>query len=344
MRRFFPQTLLLAREVVGWGPTHKMLTPDHLLARLGFAGSLEAGERPSAAATVRMTPYELLVEPFVDYEFMRRALVACLALSLGCGPIGVLLVLRRMSLMGDALSHAVLPGAALGFVVAGLSFTAMGLGGLARRPRGGTPGRAPDPCHAVGGGCELRRPLPRGSRGGRPARCYHGSRIDLLHILFGTVLAVVTFRSRHHRRDHDGDADGAALVYRPLGRGVLRSGVFVRCPGWGALVHLVFLGLVVVNLVAGFYCLGALMAVGLMMAPAATARFWARQPLGTQWLVSATVAFASCMSGLILSYHAGVPAGPGIVLMAGGLYLVSMCFGPYDSLRARYLVRSHRQA
>ena len=55
---------------------------------------------------------DLFVQPFIEFGFMRRALVACLAISVGCGPIGVLLVLRRMRLVGDALSHAVLPGAA----------------------------------------------------------------------------------------------------------------------------------------------------------------------------------------------------------------------------------------
>src|SRR5689334_24090972 len=74
-------------------------------------------------------PYTAFVEPLVAYAFMRRALVACLALALGSGPIGTLLVLRRMSLMGDAMSHAVLPGAAVGFILAGLSLPAMSLGG-----------------------------------------------------------------------------------------------------------------------------------------------------------------------------------------------------------------------
>ena len=64
--------------------------------------------------------YAFFLAPFQDFIFMRHALVACLALALGCGPVGVLLVLRRMSLVGDALSHAVLPGAALGFLVSGL--------------------------------------------------------------------------------------------------------------------------------------------------------------------------------------------------------------------------------
>lgn len=77
-----------------------------------------------------MTAYDIFLAPFADYGFMRRALIACLCLGLGSGPIGVFLMLRRMSLMGDAMSHAVLPGAAIGYLIAGsLSLTAMGLGG-----------------------------------------------------------------------------------------------------------------------------------------------------------------------------------------------------------------------
>ncbi len=79
-----------------------------------------------------MSLYSAFVGPFVEYGFMRRALVASIALGLGAGPIGVLLMLRRMSLIGDAMSHAVLPGAAIGFLIAGgLSLPIMGLGGLA---------------------------------------------------------------------------------------------------------------------------------------------------------------------------------------------------------------------
>ncbi|PKQ02760.1 MAG: zinc ABC transporter permease, partial [Alphaproteobacteria bacterium HGW-Alphaproteobacteria-11] len=74
--------------------------------------------------------YAALIEPFVEYGFMRRALVACFALALGAGPVGTFLVLRRMSLMGDAMGHAILPGAAVAFLVAGLSLWAMSLGGF----------------------------------------------------------------------------------------------------------------------------------------------------------------------------------------------------------------------
>jgi zinc/manganese transport system permease protein len=78
-----------------------------------------------------MTLADILIGPFQEFAFMRRALVGCFALALGVAPVGVFLMLRRMSLMGDVMAHAILPGAAIGFLVAGLSLTAMTAGGLA---------------------------------------------------------------------------------------------------------------------------------------------------------------------------------------------------------------------
>ena len=56
--------------------------------------------------------WDVLVSPFTEFQFMRAALVSVVFLALSAAPVGVFLVIRRMSLMGDALSHAVLPGAA----------------------------------------------------------------------------------------------------------------------------------------------------------------------------------------------------------------------------------------
>src|SRR5215470_10931728 len=78
-----------------------------------------------------MSVHALIVEPFETLAFMRAALVACLALALSNGAVGTLLVLRRMSLDGDVLGHAVMPGAAVGFLYAGPSPTWLSLGGLA---------------------------------------------------------------------------------------------------------------------------------------------------------------------------------------------------------------------
>src|SRR5712671_7542980 len=74
--------------------------------------------------------YSLLIGPFETFGFMRVALVACFALALANGPIGTLLLMRRESLDGNVLSHAVMPGAALGYLYAGYSLAALTLGGL----------------------------------------------------------------------------------------------------------------------------------------------------------------------------------------------------------------------
>ena len=74
--------------------------------------------------------WDLLIAPFADFGFMRRALLGCIAISIGATPVGVFLMLRHMSLTGDAMAHAILPGAAIGYLISGLSLGAMTIGGL----------------------------------------------------------------------------------------------------------------------------------------------------------------------------------------------------------------------
>ena len=77
-----------------------------------------------------MNLYDFLIAPFADYAFMQRALVGSIVLSISACPVGVFLMLRRMSLSGDAMAHAILPGAAIGYLIAGLSLPAMTIGGV----------------------------------------------------------------------------------------------------------------------------------------------------------------------------------------------------------------------
>ena len=134
--------------------------------------------------------YDHLIQPFVEFGFMRRALVASLALAMGCGPIGVFLVLRRMSLIGDAMSHAVLPGAALGFLVAGLSLFWMSLGGfvagLLVALLSGLLARATQLREDASFAAFYLISLATGVL----LVSTHGSNVDIIHVLFGTILAV----------------------------------------------------------------------------------------------------------------------------------------------------------
>src|SRR5215831_335398 len=232
---------------------------------------------------------------------MRRALVGCFALALGCGPIGTFLVIRRMSLMGDALSHAVLPGAALGFIIAGLSLPAMSLGGVAA-------GLA---VALLSGLVTRLTPLREDASFaafylislalGVMLVSARGSSIDLLHLLFGSILAVDNTALLLIGAIATLSLLALAVIYRPLVADCFDPDFLRVVGGHGGLVHTIFLGLVVVNLVAGFQALGTLMAVGLMMLPAAAARFWVRE-LWLQGAASGALALASAFVGLLLSY------------------------------------------
>ena len=109
------------------------------------------------------------------------------------------------------------------------------------------------------------------------------------------------------------------------------------------MTHFTFLALVVLNLVGGFHALGTLMAVGIMILPAAAARFWAAQ-IGSLIAVAVGIALISCVGGLLLSYHFSLPSGPAIILAAGLVYGISVVLGPVGSLAARVAVRRHLEA
>jgi zinc/manganese transport system permease protein len=276
--------------------------------------------------------YDLVLGPFAEFGFMRRALAGCLALALGCGPIGTFLVIRRMSLMGDALSHAVLPGAALGFILGGLSLPAMSLGGAAA-------GLA---VALLSGLVTRLTPLREDASFaafylislalGVLLVSTHGSNLDLLHLLFGSILAIDNAALVLIGAVASVSLLALAAIYRPLVVECFDPGFLRVAGGRGGLVHSLFLALVVLNLVAGFQALGTLMAVGLMMLPAAAARFWARD-LWPLIAVSSGMALVSGFFGLLLSYYVDVPSGPSIILLAGLFYCSSVLLGPRDGLR-----------
>ena len=290
-----------------------------------------------------MTLYDVVLAPFAEFGFMRRALVGCLALALSCGPIGTILVIRRMSLMGDALSHAVLPGAALGFITAGLSLPAMSLGGIV----------AGLVVALLSGLVTRLTPLREDASFagfylislalGVLLVSIHGSNVDLLRLLFGSILAVDDAALILIGGIATASLLLLAVIYRPLVVECFDPGFLRAVGGHGGLVHTLFLALVVFNLVAGFQALGTLMAVGLMMLPAAAARFWVRE-LWSLSAASGALALGSGFVGLLVSYHLDLPSGPAIVLVAGLGYLVSVALGPRDSLRALYVRRAHLEA
>lgn len=288
-----------------------------------------------------MNPLEFVLTPFVDFDFMSRALCISAAVAVVGAPVGVLLMFRRLSLVGDALSHSLLPGAALGYLFWGLYFPALFFGGLLAGL-------------VVAGLASLISHLTPQKEDSSLASLYllslaagvilvsqSGSSIDLLHLLFGSVLALddLTFSMVLA-------ACGVALLlWLSFGRLILfealdsphleRLGFSVRG------IHFLFLFLVVLTLVTGFQALGTLMALGLILLPAAAARFLV-DSLPRQIAFSATFGMIASVVGLLLSFYLNWPSGPAIVMACGGIYVLAFFAGPTHGLLQRWRRPTHK--
>ncbi|WP_374379464.1 metal ABC transporter permease [Dongia sp.] len=285
---------------------------------------------------------DLFIAPFVDFAFMRRALVAVIAVSLVAGPLGVFLQLRRMSLMGDALAHAILPGVAIGFFLFGLDLWAMSVGGLVACLTVALLSGAVARLTSLKEDTSLAALYLISLASGVLIVSLRGNTRDLLHILFGSLLSIggdalvlvvavailslVTF----------------AIIYRTLVVECFDPLYLRAVGGHGVAAHMAFLILIAVNLVASIQALGTLMAVGLMILPAAAARFWAGSVAGMIAL-SSGLALLSGIAGLLGSYHFDLPPGPSIVLVAGLAYALSVIAGRQGGLVRRLFPGAHLQ-
>lgn len=284
-----------------------------------------------------------LIQPFTEFAFMQRALLGCLAISLGATPVGVFLMLRRMSLTGDAMAHAILPGAAVGFLVAGLSLGAMTAGGIVAGLLVALLTGAVTRVTALREDASLAAFYLISLALGVLLVSIRGSNVDLMHVLFGTVLALNDAALILLCTITTITLATLALLFRPLVLECADPRFLRSVSRWSGPVHFAFLAVVVLNLVAGFQALGTLMAVGIMILPAAAARFWTRG-IGGMFATAALAGVISSVVGLLASYHLGLPSGPAIILAAGSIYLISLGLGPVGSLAVRFRPRRHLEA
>lgn len=269
----------------------------------------------------------LLLEPFWAYGFMRTALVACLGLALANAPVGVLLLQRRMSLTADVLSHAVMPGAALGFLVAGYSVLALSLGGILAGALVALLASAAMHFESERSEAPLAVLYLMSLAAGVLLVSLRGSNIDLMHVLFGTVLAVDTRALVFIALVATVTLLSLATIWRPLAVEGFDP-LFLRAIGAGGTVFRgVFLLLVVLCLVAGFQAFGTLLAVGPVLLPAVAARCWTRA-LHVQVALAVLFGVLASVAGLLASFHLNLPSGPAIVLAGGALYGLSLIAAP----------------
>jgi zinc/manganese transport system permease protein len=269
-----------------------------------------------------MNLWSILVAPFSEYAFMRSALVACMALAVASGPLGTLLLLRRMGLVGDVLSHAVMPGAAVGFALAGSALVVLSTGGLLT-------------------GIAVVLFMILGTRFGAQredaslAAFYfasigvgvlvvslRGTNLDLMHVLLGTVLAIDLPALVLIVAVASVIVAMLALIFRPLAIQSFDPAFLRTMGGSDTAYRAIFLVLVVLDLVAGFQAFGTLLAGVPLLLPAAAARCWA-QRIGPLVGLSIGFGMAAGYAGLLVSYHLNVPSGPAIACAAALVYAVS---------------------
>ena len=276
---------------------------------------------------------------WLNFDFMQRAFVAVSVLSVSVAPVGAFLVLRRLSLAGEAMAHAIVPGIVIAFVAFGLSVISMITGGLIAGV-----------LVALGTSLLARRTLIREDASlaslylislalGIFILSVSGSAIPLKSFLFGTALgidddtiiligftATITLFS-------------FAVILRPLIAATFDPVFFESQSRHPGLIQQWFMFLLVLNLLAAFKSLGTLMAVGLMILPATAARYWV-STITSYIILTFVFAVFSCWVGLILSFYlSNVPTGPTIVLVAGGVFFFSLFLAPLGLLRTRFVQR-----
>ncbi|HEX3504488.1 MAG TPA: metal ABC transporter permease [Xanthobacteraceae bacterium] len=285
-----------------------------------------------------------LLEPLSDASF-RHALAAVFALSLSAGPIGVFVMLRRMSLVGDAMSHAILPGVALAFLIAGSNIFAMTLGGIVAGLVIALLAGAISRATALQEDASLAVFLLLALALGVVIVTLNGIDIEqLMTFLFGETAAKMnTARLLVIAINATISLVALALIYRPLVLGCVDPGYLRSVGRADGVAHLGFLALLVLNLVSGFHALGTLLGVGIIIIPASIARFWTRD-ISVMIAIASASALIAGFAGVLLAYHAGIPSGPAVTLFAGLIYIGSVLLGPVGGLVWRAFPGRHLEA
>lgn len=290
-----------------------------------------------------MSAAQAIADGALTLAALKGAAAGAVALALGGAPLGVLVVARRMSLMGDALSHGILPGAAIAYLLAGPDPVALTFGALLA-------------------GLVLAALSSLLSRTGRLPEdasfaVFYLSALALGVLILGQQQDMETLHALLFGAP--GALDASAVILSAVAatvtlvslalfiRGFLAESAdpaFTRALGVrGGLLHLLLMMLIALNLVAGFRAFGALMTVGLMMIPAAAARFWARGYAG-QAFSAVLLSAASSLSGLWLAGAFGMEPGAVMILSAAALFAVSGLVGPAGGLLHNLPGRAHLEA
>ena len=267
---------------------------------------------------------EALIEP-LQYGFMQRSLVIAILVGLLCAVVGSYLMVQRLALLGDAISHSVLPGLAIAFMLGANIFVGAFIAGVLSTM-------------AIAW-IRTRSPIKEDAAMGIVFSAFFAlgitlitliqkdNKIDLNHFLFGNILSVTVEEVRDTAIIAVIVLLVVVLLYKELHfytfdpLGAQASGLPVNLLNFGLMV------LIALTIVASMKAVGVILVLSLLIAPGAAAYLLVKR-LHQVMILGAGIGIVSSISGMYLSYFYNLPSGPAIVLVVSGLFVLSLLFSP----------------
>lgn len=276
-----------------------------------------------------------LLAPFTS-PIALRAILACVLVAVAGALLGCVLLVRRLSLLGDAIGHAVLPGVGAAWLIAGAGAGGLLLGGLAAGVIAALAAGLAAHTTRLKEDAAFASIFAVCSAAGVILVSRAGSQADLLHILFGNLLAI----DRPALLTAAGTSvlvvTVFALAWRPILIACFDPG-FLRSGGGGAsVVQAGLLGLVALTLLSALHVVGAVLSLGLLLLPAATAYLWCER-WGSMLAVAVACAVTGAVLGIAAAWHLRLPPGPCVVCMLGLLFAATLLLAPRHGALARWI-------
>ncbi|CAA3732646.1 Manganese ABC transporter, inner membrane permease protein SitD [Staphylococcus aureus] len=270
------------------------------------------------------------VEHLFTYQFLNRALITSIIVGIVCGTVGSLIVLRGLSLMGDAMSHAVLPGVALSFLFGIPMFVGALITGMIASIFIGyiTSSSKTKPDAAIG--ISFTAFLASGII----IISLINTTTDLYHILFGNLLAITN--SAFLTTIVIGSIVLILIIifYRPLMISTFDP-TFSRMSGLNTtLLHYFVMLLLSLVTVASIQTVGIILVVALLITPASTA-FLISKKLYSMMIIASLISVISSIVGLYYSYIYNIPSGATIVLCTFVIYIITLFFTKFTKRKKR---------
>ncbi|MBD2041699.1 metal ABC transporter permease [Microcoleus sp. FACHB-672] len=271
---------------------------------------------------------EALIEP-LQYGFMQRSLIIAILVGSICAVVGSYLMVQRLALLGDAISHSVLPGLAIAFFLGVNIFVGAFIAGILS-------------AMAIAW-IRTRSPIKEDAAMGIVFSAFFAlgitlitviqkdNKIDLNHFLFGNILGVTTSEVRDTAIIAAIVMVVVVLLYKELlfytfdPAGAQAAGLPVNLLNFGLMV------LIALTVVASMKSVGVILVLSLLITPGATAYLLVSR-LHLVMILGAGIGVISSIAGMYLSYFYNVPSGPAIVLVTSGLFVLALLFSPSQGI------------